>query len=226
MKKILIIGAGGVASYLLPVLTKAFKETPFILMDGDILEKRNLDRQLFHERNIGHNKASALANLYNKKTIYVLPRYFTGECHGHEISAIVCCADNHEARRRALAMADDYRIPAFIGGNEYFSSQAFYYEVSFKGTNDDPRVRYPEIMEDNSESPTSCQGFVSEGTPQMAIANQVCASYIAQLMYLWLELLPSTDLSMREDIKNRLPIELFSNYNGNYNLYKNETSNS
>ena len=42
----LIIGAGGVTSYMLPALKNSYDLT-VTLIDGDVLEKRNLDRQLF-----------------------------------------------------------------------------------------------------------------------------------------------------------------------------------
>lgn len=55
-----IIGAGGVASYLLPVLIKTFPIPNLWLRDADKLEERNLDRQLFSPDQIGQFKAEAL----------------------------------------------------------------------------------------------------------------------------------------------------------------------
>ena len=42
----LIIGAGGVTSYMLPALKNSF-DLEANIIDGDKLEKKNLDRQLF-----------------------------------------------------------------------------------------------------------------------------------------------------------------------------------
>ena len=42
----LIVGCGGVTSYMLPALKNSF-DLEVTLVDGDTLEKRNLDRQLF-----------------------------------------------------------------------------------------------------------------------------------------------------------------------------------
>ena len=58
-----IIGAGGVASYLLPVLTKTFPCPKLWLRDADKLEEKNLDRQLFRNDQIGQSKAEALLTL-------------------------------------------------------------------------------------------------------------------------------------------------------------------
>ena len=51
-----IIGAGGVTSYMLPALKNSF-ELEATIIDGDKLEKKNLDRQLFRNNMIGEYKA-------------------------------------------------------------------------------------------------------------------------------------------------------------------------
>ncbi|MDV7396813.1 hypothetical protein RZS08_35775, partial [Arthrospira platensis SPKY1] len=56
---LIIVGAGGVTSYLLPPLIRSFF-TSGVLIDGDTLEERNIDRQLFDQTFIGHGKAPAL----------------------------------------------------------------------------------------------------------------------------------------------------------------------
>lgn len=59
-----IIGAGGVTSYMLPALKNSFNLTATIV-DGDILETHNLDRQLFRNNAVGQYKAVALLKQYN-----------------------------------------------------------------------------------------------------------------------------------------------------------------
>jgi tRNA A37 threonylcarbamoyladenosine dehydratase len=54
--KALIVGAGGVTSYMLPALKNSF-DLEVTLIDGDILEKRNLDRQLFRN-NHGYEQST------------------------------------------------------------------------------------------------------------------------------------------------------------------------
>jgi len=203
MDKVLIIGAGGVTSYLLPVFLKTFRETEVVLMDGDKLEARNLDRQLFSHSLVGTNKAQALIYMQEDAPITGISKFFTGECHGHQFDAVICCADNHEARKNALQFADDRRIPCFIGGNEYFDSQAMFYDSSMVNSPADPRVKFPEILTDKTGSPTSCQGVEQESSPQLAIANHTCASFILQL--LWVHIVKKPD--MGEEYRSCLPVE-------------------
>ena len=55
----IIVGAGGVTSYLLPALLNTFSAT-ITLIDKDELELKNLDRQLFRKSDIGKPIAEAL----------------------------------------------------------------------------------------------------------------------------------------------------------------------
>ena len=49
----------------------------------------------------------------------------------------------------------------------------------------DPYARYPEIETSNEGSPIRCQGEALESTPQLAIANQVAASFANYLIWSW-----------------------------------------
>jgi adenylyltransferase/sulfurtransferase len=131
MKHPLIIGAGGVASYLLPCLLKAFKLERVTVIDKDVLEERNLDRQLFSYTDVGKYKASALVERLikdgtNGAVIDVIVDWFTGVTQLPEgVDAIICVADNHEARRNAIQLAYEHDIRCYIGGNEYFDAEAY-----------------------------------------------------------------------------------------------------
>lgn len=81
--KVYILGAGGVASWLLPQLAKVLhahgiknnREYEVIIVDGDTVEPKNVLRQNFIESDIGANKAKVLASRYsvyeNVKMSYV-----------------------------------------------------------------------------------------------------------------------------------------------------------
>ena len=73
-----IIGAGGVTSYMLPALKNSFDLTATII-DGDKLEKHNLDRQLFRNNAVGQYKAVALLKQYNfrKNEGHAVREYFS-----------------------------------------------------------------------------------------------------------------------------------------------------
>lgn len=225
MKHPLIIGAGGVASYLLPVLLKTFRPESLTIVDKDILEERNLDRQLFSSRFVGYSKADALMfNLHGEpaainhetgpiwpKGQIVIKEWFTDMLDLPEnIDCIICVADNHLARKHALERADTLRIPCFIGGNEYLDNEAYAYYPRWKGTDADPRTRYPEIVStDGEDSPAACTGVAQQSSPQLAVANIGCAAKLLHLLWVWTRFVPANPTLTLESI-NALPYELFT----------------
>lgn len=188
----LIIGAGGTASWLVPLLKRMVKPPSDItVMDGDILEERNIDRQLFDSAFIGWNKAEALSELHLIKYIpYYLERdgttlsdYFMGRV---PIECIWCCADNHIARSLCLDMVDISQVKmTIIGGNEYTDSEAYGYLKEWKGTAGDPRQYYPEILTDLSGDPTNpdCTGQAQANNRQLALANYLSAGFMVHLWW-------------------------------------------
>jgi hypothetical protein len=222
----LLVGAGGVASYLVAPLLKAFHPFFLTIMDGDTLEKRNLDRQLFTEEWIGRHKAAALCCINNDlgdltgTTISYQTEYLREETPPVDIpTAIICCADNHLARKACLHFGDELHIPVFIAGNEYYDNEAYVYHPDHMkpGSAQDPRVRHPEILTDTSGSPlTSCTGAAQDATPQLAVANFGAAYKLLALMWAWLVEVPQacdnpamTDEGLEAMIAN-LPIHLRS----------------
>lgn len=193
--KAIIVGAGGVTSYMLPALKNSF-DLKLTLIDADILEKRNLDRQLFRNNHVGQHKAVALMRTYNfrKDDGNVITTYFDSEMLEteykfwfSEADIFICCADNHPARRDLLSAGKVMGKPVLVCANEYSTSQAYLYvpslEEQYSGVN--PCTRYPEILTSNEGSPIRCQGDALEATPQLAIANQVSASLGNLLLWNW-----------------------------------------
>lgn len=221
MKHPLIIGAGGVASYLLPVLLKGFRPEQLTIIDKDVLEDRNLDRQLFDEDSIGSNKASALCSMYSAQYYHKGPGPHTefrtiedwfsdSTVLPDDVDAIICCADNHQARFAAMQRAEALGITAYIGGNEFFDSQAFVYRSEWKDTPKDPLVRYPSIATDHTGSPFRCQGEAQEIFPQLAVANFGCAAKLLQLLWIYEVWLPENRLQLSREAIDGLPYEFFT----------------
>lgn len=189
-RNILIVGCGGVASWLLPVLVKlagiAETKPNIILMDGDKLETRNLDRQLFDLSQVGQFKATALADKYKEYNLRPVTEYLGIGYESPRHSLIFCCADNHAARCRSMDLVDDRGGRAIIGGNEYTDSDAYLYEPEFAGTSLDPRVYFPELLTDKTGDPTtpvSCQGEAAVASPQLVLANFSAANHMLQLFW-------------------------------------------
>jgi len=199
---ITVVGTGGSASYLLPLLVRAFEINRLTLYDEDILEERNLERQLFDERYVGENKASALAKTLKLKQwvekLVIKKQWFTsGTAVPSDETVIFSCADNHVARKAVLETVDRMGISnleydvhespfAVVLGNEYYDAEAYIYLGLWKGGIFDPRIMYPEINTDKSGDPASCQGIEQVANPQLALANARSADHALSTFYVWL----------------------------------------
>lgn len=191
---IVIIGCGGVTSWLLPPLIKllsgADHKPNLILVDGDTIETRNLERQWFSEDDIGKNKSLALGEKVagGELTVAAVQEYFTEgmQLPVDGINLYLCCADNHAARRAVLDTVDRIGGFAIVAGNEYTEAEAYFYEMGFKGTPLDPRQYYPAILTDHTGDPTrpqGCTGLAAVASPQLVLANFSAANHLLWLLY-------------------------------------------
>ena len=190
LKNVLIIGAGGVTSYMIIVLMKAFDITDLVIRDGDKLEEKNLDRQLFDKSYIGWFKSEALCHIVNttyennahakNNSTYVTS---ANSIDDEDWTIVLCNVDNHPARLAVLQAADMYDFPVIFASNEYFDAQAMLYLPEWKDTEADPRIKFPEILTDKSGSPVSCTGDLQEASPQLALANFSAASLALDMLW-------------------------------------------
>lgn len=184
-----LIGCGGVGSYLLaPLLKTARAKWPkckVVLHDADTIEEKNIDRQLFSTADIGGNKAEVLAARFTNVTAD--PSWFHEGTDIPERAVLMVCVDNHRARAAALDMADRRDCAVFIGGNEEMEADAYAYFPLWKDTPLDPRVRFPEILTDQSGDPMAasagCTGeeVIRATGGQTAVANFLAAGYMLHL---------------------------------------------
>lgn len=196
---VIIIGAGGVGSYLLPTLLRTIRnhdapeDSPVVtIYDGDKLELRNMERQLFDHTDVGSFKAGALVKKYKGyyPQLVAVDRYFSGQEDIGPDTVIFVCVDNHPGRMRALNACDMHTCKALLCGNGYTDAEAMFYSPAWKGTPLDPRVYYPDIakVEDGDPlAPEGCTGHAQQATPQLAIANYVAAGYALHLFWFWMQ---------------------------------------
>lgn len=194
--KMHIIGCGGVASYFLAPFLRTLKHIgnprlrgcPVVLHDGDILERRNLQRQNFGSEGVDRYKAEALRDQHlwypalEVDTNYIQPGFRIDE---GDVAIIM--ADNHLARKHSLQAVDEApRAIALSAANSTIGAEAWWYSQQMRGTPLDPRIRYPEILTDDTGSPVHAAGCQSEerlnDVPQTPIANFMAASH---LLLLW-----------------------------------------
>ena len=107
----IIVGCGGVGTHLAYLLSKLNKEElqTITLIDNDNIERKNLERQLFIEEQIGQNKAEALATILRQtspdKTYYAYnEKIENSEQLRNKIistgtTTIFGCTDNKQSKR-------------------------------------------------------------------------------------------------------------------------------
>jgi len=94
-KKILIIGVGGIGSYLTPLLSKT-DNYDITIADPDIVEKKNVSYQNFGMHQLGATKVDSLELSYPCKRV-AYPILTDKQLKDYDL--IICCADNLDVRR-------------------------------------------------------------------------------------------------------------------------------
>jgi hypothetical protein len=204
-----IIGCGGVGSAMAPSFCLLKSPREVTLVDGDSIEKKNLNRQLFNASQIGMNKAQALADQFGCAFI---PEWFArGKLRLLRSDWLLVLVDNHPARKEALEVCDESGCQAIFAANEMHSAEAYYYQRHWRGTPRDPRVYYPQINSDHSGDPRAaaigCTGVAQENNRQLVSANLMAAALAEHLYVLWQMKAPRLD---REAVA-RLPYKFVAN---------------
>lgn len=211
---IVVVGAGGIGTHLMPMLIRACCDTEnklqkFLVIDGDVYERKNLARQQFTELAIGRNKAEVqvekIVRLMNPcaKTDYPLteifqafPKYLTPEnlpealskLHVLDNTIIFSGVDNHPCRLLLSRFVEQNKVLNMLlitGGNNEMDGTV-HVQGQWKGVQfDDPiEVRHPEILTDKTDDrgSMSCQELHNLAGGEQTIAANAMA---AAIMYGW-----------------------------------------
>jgi hypothetical protein len=209
-----VVGCGGVASYAVPVLSKLvqYRGGQLTLQDKDVLEERNLERQLFNPRSVGLGKARALADTLRPVKAKVVDAWFTQGQSVVQGTILLGFVDNHRGRKAILDAVDhapDGSVTAIIAGNGMYCADAYVYRSEWRGTLCDPRVRFPEILTDESGDPTrhcNDEEVLQETGGQTAVANFQAAQYALQLFTAWYL------IEGLEDFRGSSPVDIRGNF--------------
>jgi len=204
MLRIIVVGAGGTGGYLIPILGRVlnsdnFTDAELHIVDGDIVEPKNVERQNFIKSDIGLFKSQVLANRYRKvfPRVKILSRteYIeeTGYYNNLEISEadncmniVISCVDSVDARLAILKRMLNFRGNKILidSGNE---DQYGHVTVSFVSGNENHDFHPTFITTETFKN--VCQGNVEvvRGScatlgEQTSVQNHLQASVIMKML--------------------------------------------
>ncbi len=192
---IVIVGCGGTGSHYIKELGRYLygnnclrnDEIRIILVDGDLVENKNLVRQAFLPQDIGYNKAQVMAEMLSQ-TYGLSIDYYDGyiDCEkdieklvrDDSLVFLVGCVDNHQCRQSMhnfymnrehcvyMDSANEYQsgeivIGLRIGGVEMYPDRAAY---------------FPDVLQEGAvkRSEESCE-VLNQVEPQHLLTNQFAA---------------------------------------------------
>ena len=96
-RKVLVIGAGGIGSFLIPLLDKV-KLYDITVADPDKVETKNLTYQNFTEEDVGLYKVGSMSARFNSvKRGSPFPILTEKQMKGYDL--VICCVDNLGLRK-------------------------------------------------------------------------------------------------------------------------------
>ena len=96
MRKVLVIGAGGIGSFLIPLLDRV-DMYDITVADPDKVETKNLPYQNFTESLVGMNKAVTMGQYKSVENSISYPILTEKQMQGYDL--VVCCVDNLGLRK-------------------------------------------------------------------------------------------------------------------------------
>jgi len=172
MRKVLVIGAGGIGSFLIPLLDKAGLYR-LDVADPDKVENKNLPYQNFEFDDVGENKAQCMAHRYHSITGgSQYPILTEKQMQGYDL--VVCCVDNLGLRKTLYNSNVKWLDLRAQGRNCAM--------VSYKA---DPKM-YDSLLAGDDTRTFSCQGDSWDGSNKGVHFMQVAVAGIgAQWIQRW-----------------------------------------
>lgn len=196
---VIIVGAGGIGSCLFQDLCRFLPHTLDIhLMDGDQVEGKNLQRQHFSKRDMGRNKAEALAEkasvAIGLDRVYYHPAYLTNPNQLERIGRqykqgviLVGAVDNHPARRHMEQFVREFDLTVYYVDCANEESRGEVVAVYRERHGIAGRFRSeldPAVLTDSTGDPTqaSCTQQLDAGNVQVLYTNRKAAILALELI--------------------------------------------
>ncbi|MBZ0283458.1 MAG: PRTRC system ThiF family protein [Anaerolineae bacterium] len=217
LQNVIVVGLGGTGSQVARSLARmifdmrrARLHTPAVVfIDPDVVEEKNVGRQMFATGDVGQNKSRVLARRFNQALgleIAAVDQPLDARRHLERHSNLVIgCVDNHDARRE-LAKAEAIWLDA---GNHFDSGQVCIgnsadREILLRHLDGDqgryrhlpsPALLFPQLLEPEAQpvpQPNlSCADLVARGDQHLLI-NDLVACVVAGYIYKLLHRQPVT----------------------------------
>ncbi|SJZ60039.1 ThiF family adenylyltransferase [Anaerorhabdus furcosa] len=193
-----IVGVGGTGSLLARDMPKLLigSNCEMTLIDGDIVEGKNMKRQSYQTQDIGENKAIALSkkiNTFYGTNCYAIDRYIT-ESDFFEviqkesrIPVIVGCVDNDATRKVCEKVVKRLKQCIYIdSANSEYSGDIYICVKSNKEIKGALRGKTYKLKKDKHPNELSCQEQASKGNVQFLITNNKMACVLLEHIHLLL----------------------------------------
>lgn len=187
-----IVGVGGTGSLLARDLPRLIAGTVhhMILIDGDTVEKKNIERQSFQEFDIGLNKATAMVRKINSlfpACAEAVDKYITSrELHElirrrSEIPVIIGCVDN-DATRKLLEDAFSHQPAAVYidSANSEYSGNVFVCIKNGRQKYGVIRSEAYDLADDKKPTDKSCMELIASGETQYFVTNARMAGCVLE----------------------------------------------
>ena len=99
-RKVMIIGAGGIGSFLIPLLNKTDLYN-ITVYDPDVVETKNITYQNFDEEDVEKHKVKVMQERYPSIKAEPYKVLTAKQVKGYDL--VICCADNLAVRRTLYA---------------------------------------------------------------------------------------------------------------------------
>lgn len=209
---VFIMGAGGTGGNFAKEFSRFIATTTFedisiqgVLIDGDMVENSNLERQPFMEDDVNENKALALSQAIEEtfrlgRRWNCYPHYMNSgeelfqlvrdvgrydDYHSQEIHIIVGCVDNHRARQCMEEVFQRLDTCIYLDAANEYSVGEVVCAIKLEGKVIAPPRSYyfPEVLTDKGKraSEVSC-GMVNVSKPQHLATNLFAATLLMSMI--------------------------------------------
>jgi PRTRC genetic system ThiF family protein len=191
--RIFVIGAGGTGSYVVPHIARLLSSTNsnarLTIVDGDIVEEKNLVRQNFCSADVGRYKSQVLAERYSAAlgiAVEFLTKHLTKDCDTPSYNALyITCTDNLASRAIVCNSITDRCSESFWidCGNEKENGQVVICGGSARRDNFrllptpfDIFPEYAQALKEEKEAEESCAEHAAASPVQAGFINNLAAS--------------------------------------------------